>query len=240
MNYTLKSLTATYTNEKKQADSFWTRWVLRPISFPISLVALRLGFTPNMVSWISALLAILGGALFGLGHLWAKPVPVQLGGIVLLFVFSVLDCADGNMARARNKANPWGSWTDAVGGYIAYTAALLGLGMAAEQGSHAGGLYILLGGIAASANMLMRASVHLKKLTQLSLDLDRSDPSVPNAANSGAEKRLSENLGVTGILVPAFALGYVFDRLDWVLYFYTALYGAGSVWIIIKAAIKTK
>jgi phosphatidylglycerophosphate synthase len=168
----------------------------------------------------------------------------QWAGVALLFVFSVLDCADGNMARTAKQPNPWGAWTDAVGGYIAYTACLLGLGMAAERaGGAAGiaGLCVFLGGFSAAANMLMRAAVQFSRLTLLGMAKDRGLPedSGKKRETADGEKRISENLGVTGLMVPAIAAGLAFSWLPWALFFYTLLYGGGSVWVIFKLARKT-
>ncbi|MCL1818516.1 MAG: CDP-alcohol phosphatidyltransferase family protein, partial [Spirochaetaceae bacterium] len=180
-----------------------------------------------------------GGGLLGWGSgAW------QWAGVALLFVFSVLDCADGNMARTLKTSNPWGSWTDAVGGYIAYTASLLGLGMAAERcgGFGPAGLCVFLGGFSASVNMLMRATVQFSRITALNIakasGAGESGASAEKHEKPGREKWISENLGITGIMSPAIAVGLAFSRLHWILFFYTLLYGVGSVWVIFKLALK--
>ena len=243
MKYSLKDVIASLPKDKLLSEALFSRLVLRPLSFPAAWIALALGMSPNMVSWLSALCAIAGGALLAWGSgiwMWA--------GVVLLFVFSILDCADGNMARTLKTSNPWGSWTDAVGGYIAYTASLLGLGAAAERcgGFVFPGLCIFLGGFSAAANMLMRASVQSARITAMRIDEAASKtPAGPSGAAAaehekpGREKWISENLGITGIMAPAIAAGLAFSQLHWVLAFYTLLYGVGSVWVIFKLALKT-
>ena len=235
MKYSFADVIASLPKEKNKADSYWTRWLLRPLSFPVAVIALNLRLTPNSVSWISALCAIAGGVLFGVGGYasqTAGPV-LQWIGIGLLFVFSVLDCADGNMARTLKRPNVYGSWTDAVGGYIAYTAALIGLGLATEHAVGGfGGAFAAIGGFAAAVNMLMRASVQSHRLTEIKV----FGKTPPDSSDPGGEKRLSENLGVTGMLVPAFAFGYGFGLLPWVLGFYTLFFGLGALWVIFKLA----
>lgn len=235
MKYSIASVAASLPKEKNSADSYWTRWVLRPLSFPVAALALNLGLTPNSVSWISAVCAVIGGGFLGAGMYLSHGYGsvFQWTGIGLLFVFSVLDCADGNMARTLKKPNVYGSWTDAVGGYIAYTAALLGLGLATEYAAGgAGGGYAALGGVAAALNMLMRASVQSHRLTQIKV----FGKTPPDPSDPGGEKRLSENLGVTGIFIPAIAAGFAAGQLFWVLCFYTLLYGFGSLWVVFKLA----
>jgi phosphatidylglycerophosphate synthase len=238
MKYSLKDVIKSLPREKWKAESLWSRFFLRPLSFPPAWIALACGLSPNGMSWLSAFCALAGGILFGLtvGGVWPWV------GIGLFFAFSVLDCADGNMARTLKTSNPWGSWTDAVGGYIAYTASLLSLGMAAERFAGPGipgGLCIFLGGFSASANMLMRAAVQSSRVTALGMEaskaaIDRPPQSKP--AGPGGEKWLSENLGITGIMAPAMGVGLYFGRLHWVLFFYSLLYGVGAVWVIFKLA----
>jgi phosphatidylglycerophosphate synthase len=232
MKYTLKNIIDSLPPEKRRANGWWDRLALRPLSYPLTWLALACGLSPNAVTWISVFFVLAGGVLLALAggvSQW-----IGLGG---LFIFSILDAVDGNMARTLKKPNPWGSWTDAAGGYIAYTATLLALGIAAERAGNfygPGGLCIFLGGFSAAANMLMRACVQSHKVFQTIME------GAPEKAGPGGEKWLSENLGITGIMDPAIALGLAFHFLPWVLYFYTLLYGLGSVWIIFKLALKTK
>ncbi len=125
MIYSLNEIIFSLPEEKKNADSYWTRWVLRPISYPLTWIFLALNLTPNAVTWIGAVCAVFGGTLFGLPGLIENVFNIhsqnmvkilQWSGILLLFLFSVLDCVDGNMARTLKKNNPLGAWVDAVGG----------------------------------------------------------------------------------------------------------------------------
>jgi phosphatidylglycerophosphate synthase len=232
MKYTLKEIINSLPPEKRKANGYWDRLVLRPVSYPITWLALACGLSPNAVTWISVLFVLAGGVLLALtSGVW---VWLGVGG---LFIFSVLDSVDGNMARTIKKPNPWGSWTDAAGGYIAYTVTLLALGMAAERSggfSGPGGLCVFLGGFSAAANMLMRACVQSHKAFKTAMEgaIVKTDP--------GGEKWISENLGITGIMNAAIALGLAFHFLHWVLYFYTLLYGLGSIWVIFKLALTTR
>jgi phosphatidylglycerophosphate synthase len=228
----MKDITNSLSPEKRRTNGYWDRLVVRPVSYPVTWLALACGLSPNAVTWISVFVVITGSALFAI----TNGIP-QWAGIGALFIFSVLDAVDGNMARTTKKFNPWGSWTDAAGGYIAYTATLLALGIAAER---AGGFYgpaglcIFLGGFSSAANMLMRACVQSHRSFQTALE------GAPAKTSASGEKWISENLGITGIMDALLALGLAFHFLHWVLCFYTLLYGLGSVWVILKLALKTK
>ena len=235
--YSLRDIVSSLPPEKNKADSLWTQFVLRPLSFPSAWVFLRLGLSADAVTYISALLCIAGflfvaagGALFT----WT--------GIALFFVFGVLDCADGNMARVIKKPNPWGEWVDALGGYIAYSTILLALGIASEILSGPavpgfavslpwkGGGWVLIGGLASATNLLMRLLYQSFRATQPD----------PGKKTVGGEKRLSETIGITGLLVPLFAVGYATGFLAWVLVAYTLVYAGGFVLVALKLVRKVE
>jgi phosphatidylglycerophosphate synthase len=228
---TIKAIRASLSPEKRRADGPWTKLVLRPLSYPGAWAFLRLGFSPNAVTYLSALLCLAGLACLAAGSSLAAWV-----GFGLFFLFGVLDCVDGNMARVLKKAGPWGEWVDALGGYTAYAAILLGLGVAADASVGAAlpgtglalpwpaGGWTLVGGAAAAANLLMRAV--FQNFRVVSRDSDRE--------GVGGEKRLSETIGITGFLVPLAALAYGFGLLPWVVLAYFIVYGGGCLVVMLK------
>jgi len=237
-HYTLRDIRASLPPEKNRADSYWTRWVLRPLSIPAAWLFLRLGISANSVSYASGLIAILGGILMASDDFgWIA------AGAAVLNLFAILDCADGNVARVTKTTGPWGAWADALGGYAASASVLLGSGIAAQYLAPAElpGLEMLaiplpeggwaaVGGLAAVANLFMRLAYQGYK----------------NVAGGGAaseiagEKRLSENLGVTGLLIPAVFVGTLTGTLPWVVLFYTAFYCAGCAYSVAKLVRKVE
>ena len=218
------------SEEKRRADGPWTRFVLRPLSFPTSWVFLRLGLSPNAVTYISAVFCLAGFLFLASGIPWAAWT-----GFVLFFAFGVLDCADGNMARSLGTASPWGEWVDALGGYTAYATVLLGMGALADAafGKSIPGLglelpwaggWTLVGGAAAASNSLMRAVFQNFRVVRGSAD----------RGEVGGEKRLSETIGITGFLVPLAALGYALGFLPWVVAGYFVVYAGGALLVILK------
>ena len=229
-SYTQAELRASWTPEKRAADGPWTRYVLRPLAFPTAGFFLAIGWTPNAVTYLSALLC---AAAFPL--LLAATPAAAYTGFALLFVFGILDCADGTMARARAIPNPWGEWVDSLGGYIAYTATLLGIGAAAERAFPPAdplppGTWMLVGGIAAASNLLMR--VVYQSYRAVSPD--------PGKKAVGGEKKLSETIGITGFLVPLSVFGYAFGFLPLVVLAYAAVYGGGCLLVILKLIRKVE
>lgn len=228
--YTLSELRASWIPEKRAADGPWTRYLLRPLSFPVAGFFLALGWTPNAVTYLSALLCVVAFPLLVV----ATPA-CAYSSFALLFVFGILDCADGTMARVRAISNPWGEWVDSLGGYVAYTTTLLGIGAAAERtlpppAPLPAGTWVLVGGVAAASNLLMR--VVYQSFRAVSPD--------PGKRTVGGEKKLSETIGITGFLVPLSALGYFFGFLPLVVMAYGAVYGGGCLLVILKLVRKVE
>ena len=293
-SWTLRDLRSSLPAKKNRSDSYWTRWVLRPLSYPISWVFLQWGWSANAVSYLSAIIAILGGLLLSLPYF-----RFQVLGAILLNLFAVLDCADGNVARVTRTTGPWGAWADALGGYVAYVSALLGAGMAAEviavtqpqsflclpEFVWPQGGWVFLGALAASANLLMRLTYQQYRTLQLergwgnavskevassgglpsngynqgsintvgsegasreTASIDTESPNTlspqkePPASEIASEKRISENLGVTGLLMPAILFGVLTKTTGCVVLFYTVLYGGGALVSILRLARKVE
>jgi phosphatidylglycerophosphate synthase len=227
----IKDIRASLSLEKRAADGPWTKLVLRPLSYPGAWLFIRLGFSPNAVTYLSALLCVAGLACLAAGSSIAAWI-----GFGLFFVFGILDCVDGNMARVLKRAGPWGEWVDALGGYTAYATLLLGIGVAADAsvGPLLPGIglalpwptggWTLVGGAAATANLLMRAV--FQNFRVVSRESERGEV--------GGEKRLSETIGITGFLVPLSALAYGLGYLPWVVLAYFIVYGGGCLLVLLK------
>ena len=98
--------------------------------------------TPNQVTYFSVLVGFASGYAFS----FASPASLVLGGI-LLEATLVLDCVDGQLARAKGMASEWGRLIDGIAGYFAYLAVIYGLVLGFPEYSQVlkiiGGLIIL-------------------------------------------------------------------------------------------------
>jgi len=150
------------------------------------------------------------------------------------------------MARTIGKKTVYGGWVDAAGGYLAYATLLMAMGFSCyfTQGNslafpafstRIGGLpwkeatWILVGSIAALSNTLMRLFHQSFKNAELTAGIP---------FKQGAEKRFSEEIGVTGYLPLLYLVGYESGYLAFVLVAYTAVYTLGFAVSTLKELIK--
>ena len=106
-------------------DGFYSTFVVRRISKPLTRGAVRLGLSPNLITVVSLVVGIGAAGFFAAGY----PVPVIIGA-VLLQLSLVIDCVDGEVARATRKFSALGAWldasTDRVKEYLAYAGLAAG------------------------------------------------------------------------------------------------------------------
>ena len=78
--------------------------------------------TPNQVTYLSVAVGFASGYSFSQGT-W---IASAIGGLLLELTL-VLDCVDGELARAKNMASDWGRLIDGIAGYFAYLAVIFGI-----------------------------------------------------------------------------------------------------------------
>ena len=106
-------------------DGFYSTFVVRRLSKPLTRVALRLGMSPNLVTVISFIIGIGAAASFAVGERWG----LVLGALLLQFSL-IVDCVDGEVARATRRFTALGAWldasTDRVKEFLAYAGLAYG------------------------------------------------------------------------------------------------------------------
>ncbi|HJT79845.1 MAG TPA: CDP-alcohol phosphatidyltransferase family protein, partial [Chthoniobacterales bacterium] len=75
----------------------------------------------NQVSIVSILIGIASGWFFATGQF--------LTGAIVLQICAIIDCVDGDLARALFKQSPLGKWIDLIGDQIVHFAVFLGIGV---------------------------------------------------------------------------------------------------------------
>jgi len=101
----------------KSQDGFMARNFDRYISLSISRLLLDTKVTPNMMTVISSLIGLIGAAFFLLPNYASR-----LTGAALVWLHSVLDGCDGELARLRFQESPLGGVLDFWGDNLVHIA----------------------------------------------------------------------------------------------------------------------
>jgi len=114
-----RELIATLDNPR---DGFFDRVLNRRLSRPLSRTLLPFAVTPNQITIGGLVLALAGAVCLGLPGV-AGPVL----GALLLQLSAVLDCVDGEIARAKVLESEWGEWLDITSDTLIHVATFLGI-----------------------------------------------------------------------------------------------------------------
>ena len=109
-------------------DGFYSTMVVRRASKPLTRMAIRAGWTPNAITIVSLIVGLAAAASFAAGSwVWV------LAGAVLLQLSLVIDCVDGEVARATGRFSSLGAWLDAATDRVKEFAVYAGLAIGAGR-----------------------------------------------------------------------------------------------------------
>ncbi len=117
-----------------------------PIAATIVQIIKNTWITPNQVTYVSICVGLVSAYIFSLGT-----VQAFIFAGILLEVVLILDCVDGQLARAKECSSDLGRLLDGIAGYIIYLAVLTGVVIGFHQEYKtlvAFGLITILRGIA--------------------------------------------------------------------------------------------
>ncbi len=107
----------------KPQDNAITRYLYRPVSFPLTRLLVWTPITPNQVSYLVAAIVVLG--------CWLTAGPTANGvvaGTAVILAASYLDCCDGEIARVKLLSSRWGAWLDTIVDELSSVGYLAALG----------------------------------------------------------------------------------------------------------------
>lgn len=150
--------------DRRSGEHWAGRLYMRRLSPYVTRAVLPTGVSPNQ---LTALMMVAGVAA-GFALLWPG-----LGGAllaaVLVQIYLLLDCSDGELARFTGKSSVTGKYLDRVGHYFSEAALLVGLGFRA--GENAAGGYAVLGLAAALGAILIKAETDLVDIARVQAGL---------------------------------------------------------------------
>lgn len=226
--------------ERKENPYFLYRYLYRPLSFPLSAVAIRCGVSADALTYMN--FAILVAALTATA--WGSEQAMVLGAW-LYFLYFVLDFADGNIARYHGVSSYFGKLLDGMVDTVSFLMfATVGWGYAKAGGSWYGVEAFL--GVAATVCALLRQNYQWR-MSALKSEIRLLSPEEAKPAAEVPMRpivRLFNNLACSAPVVLLIAV-YV-DAVPLYLLAFFALYGiAGNMEIIIgvlrsRAALRAR
>jgi phosphatidylglycerophosphate synthase len=109
-------------------DEHWAgRLYMRRISYFATWVFARLGWSPNAVTLAFIACGIAAGIVIAFGGL-----ATAIAGAVLIQLYLLFDCSDGELARWSGRTSATGVYLDGIGHYLGEAALLTGLGIRAQ------------------------------------------------------------------------------------------------------------
>ena len=105
--YTLKEVKSSF-NAAAASQPLIFSWLIRPFSFYVTYLVLRLGMNAYQANVVGLIFGIVGSIFFILGE------PYLIWGLLSYLLFLVFDFVDGNVARVTDSVSYLGKFIDGV------------------------------------------------------------------------------------------------------------------------------
>ncbi|MYW06459.1 CDP-alcohol phosphatidyltransferase family protein [Streptomyces sp. SID3343] len=167
--------------DRRSGEHWAGRIYMRQISLQVTRRIVGTRVTPNGLTYLMILAGIAAGAALILPGI-AGP----LAALVLVQLYLLLDCIDGEVARWRRQTSVTGVYLDRVGHYLSEAALLSGAGLHAAGVLDGGGFngYATLGVVAALGAILIKSETDL-------VDGARAKSGLPPVQDAAAVPRSS-------------------------------------------------
>jgi phosphatidylglycerophosphate synthase len=107
----------------KPQDNAITRYLYRPVSFPLTRLLVWTPITPNQISYLVAVLVAIGCWITA-----NQSFGDAILGTVIILAASYVDCCDGEVARVKLLSSKLGAWIDTVVDELSSVGYLIALG----------------------------------------------------------------------------------------------------------------
>ncbi|WP_193386451.1 CDP-alcohol phosphatidyltransferase family protein [Streptomyces xiaopingdaonensis] len=170
--------------DRRSGEHWAGRLYMRELSLRVDPYLVNSRITPNQLTYLMVVAGVLAGA--------ALLVPGLTGailGALLIQLYLLLDCVDGEVARWRKQTSITGVYLDRVGHYLSEAALLVGFGIRGadvfhQQGASTDWLWAFLGTLAALGAILIKAETDL-------VDVARTRSGLPAVQDEAAVPRSS-------------------------------------------------
>lgn len=208
---------ALLAKSKRNSDPLFCKYFLRPLSFPVSWIFYSLGIRANTISLMSIGLTVVASLLIIFGN----NSEITLASFLMVFV-ALLDCVDGNVARARSETGPSGEWMDALSGYTVYALLPISLGIGIQtesQGDDLVGIWIIVGSITVISNLYSRL-IYQKYINSFPEAITKNE----FRGDKSLFAIVSSEIGLVGWMMPALLFASFVNQIHLYMLLYSFLY----------------
>jgi phosphatidylglycerophosphate synthase len=114
--------------ERNSGEHWAGRLYIRRFSPYATRLFLRLGLSPDAVTWLFVVVGVAAAAL-----LCVEGVLPVIGAVLLIQLQILLDCSDGEVARWQGRSSPRGIYLDRIGHYLTEAGLPIALGVRADE-----------------------------------------------------------------------------------------------------------
>jgi phosphatidylglycerophosphate synthase len=217
-----------YEKNIMSRESWYIKGVIRKVSIYITWLLLHTPITANQVTVLFIVIGLIGVSLFGIGIRWCSII-----GVGLLYLYTILDYVDGEIARYRKTSSPLGSFIELVGHNIVNPLIFIGISFGVFH-NYSNPVIFLLGFLAAISLILLQ-NLRPTMLHAFEINTTRKEKGsgkvyiqLPDRREKNLQSTLLRGIrkfhpgflfSIHGIEL-LILVGAIFDRLYVVLFFY--------------------
>ncbi|RFU83170.1 CDP-alcohol phosphatidyltransferase family protein [Streptomyces triticagri] len=168
--------------DRRSGEHWAGRLYMRELSLRVDRHLVNTKVTPNQVTYVMTLAGALAAPVLLVPGVWGAVL-----GVVMVQLYLLFDCVDGELARWKKQYSLAGVYLDRVAAYVCDAAVLAGLGLRAADLWGEGRidwLWAFLGTLAALGAVLIKAETDL-------VGVARHQGGLPPVKESAAEPRSS-------------------------------------------------
>ncbi|MEW9527098.1 CDP-alcohol phosphatidyltransferase family protein [Microbispora sp. NPDC049125] len=186
----LRAVAQPQTTMDRRSGEHWAGLLyMRRLSIYATWVLVKTPLSPNQVTGLMIVSGLAAGAVLAIPGIWAA-----VGAALLIQLYLLLDCSDGELARWTGRTSITGVYLDRVGHYFAEAALLIGLGFRASEVLP--DWYTVLGFAAALGAILIKSETDL-------VDVARARSGLVAATESSAAQFASSRVALARRVVGA-------------------------------------
>ncbi|WP_236241270.1 CDP-alcohol phosphatidyltransferase family protein [Streptomyces sp. CC228A] len=168
--------------DRRSGEHWGGRLYMREVSLRVTRLLVGTRVTPNQLTYVMTAAGVLAAPA-----LLVPGIPGALLGVLMVQLYLLLDCVDGEVARWKKQFSLGGVYLDRVGAYLCDAAVLVGFGLRAADlwgGGRIDWLWAFLGTLAALGAILIKAETDL-------VGVARHQGGLPPVKESASEPRSS-------------------------------------------------